>query len=256
MTTKALAVINNYNAADDFADMRQQDTILPRLAIQQGLSPLVMDGKAAAGDIVDSSTNKVLIKKGDKSKIIPLMFWLEWIEWNPDRNAPKDKKVIERSTDPNSELARRAARYEERVRSDGKKEFVVTEYYNFIVLAPEATQSWTDMFSYGFCRSSHKVGKLWLNKMSKMVHDIEGQRIKAPMWSNLWELSTVIEVKENNRFAVPVIGGCERLPDDYWTDLSLMATALRERRSSIVAANSGSDDTSYSEAATQRNAEM
>ena len=80
------------SANDDFAGVRQQDVIMPRLMLQQSNSPGVQDGKYKMGDIVDSQQESAAIGIGSTGSIVPLMFWLEWIEWNPDRAAPRIRR--------------------------------------------------------------------------------------------------------------------------------------------------------------------
>lgn len=55
------------------------DIIIPRLLLMQGLSEIVNDGGAAAGDIVRSTTKKILAKKGESVDFIPLMSFKSWI---------------------------------------------------------------------------------------------------------------------------------------------------------------------------------
>lgn len=55
------------------------DIIIPRLLLMQGLSEAVNDGVAAAGDIIRSTTRKILAKKGDGVDFIPLMSFKSWV---------------------------------------------------------------------------------------------------------------------------------------------------------------------------------
>lgn len=55
------------------------DIIIPRLLLMQGLSEIVNDGGAAAGDIVRSTTKKILAKKGESVDFIPLMSFKSWV---------------------------------------------------------------------------------------------------------------------------------------------------------------------------------
>lgn len=55
------------------------DIIIPRLLLMQGLSEAVNDGVAAAGDIIRSTTRKILAKKGESVDFIPLMSFKSWV---------------------------------------------------------------------------------------------------------------------------------------------------------------------------------
>jgi hypothetical protein len=223
--------IIQYNGDDDFADMRPQDVITPRLALMQPTSPLVIDGKYRGGQFIDTGAEKVVVEINKSTLILPVMMWLQWIEWNPDRSCPKDKRMIASSTDPRSELAAEASRFAEVVNSDGKKVFKVTEYYNFIVMLPEYTGTYTECFMTGFARSSHRVGKTWINRMSKLQHGGH----KAPMWMHAWQLSQEKMQKDNNTFFVPKIGDAVKVPEDAWAGLNAIATEFKARKAEMAA---------------------
>lgn len=241
----ALAVLGGYDAADDFKDMRGKDHILPRAMLMQPLSSPVMDGKAQAGEIVDSSTLSVIVPARTEGKyIVPIMMWLEWIEWNRDRDCPKDQKVVARSVDPAGDLAKRADRWEEYIGSDGKKKVAVTEYYNFIVAVVDDKMSdYENLFVMGFARSSHKIGKTLLNRLYKYrIPGADGMPVKAPMFFNRIAIKTQVEQKENNKYWVPVLGDSKPNPDAHLTQLALIATSFRERRSEIIDRNRNDHD--------------
>lgn len=221
------------SANDDFAEVRQQDVIMPRLMLQQSNSPGVQDGKYKMGDIVDSQQETPAIATGASGSIVPLMFWLEWIEWNPDRTAPKDKKVLARSLDPASELASMAARYVEVDTPQGKR-LRVTEYYHFITLMPSWSGNYSDCFMLSFAKSSHKVGKTFLNKLMKAKIKVGDSLIKAPIWAHQWELSAKKEEKDGNRFAVMSVGNGVLIPTEMHASVHELSEGFKARRKEMA----------------------
>jgi hypothetical protein len=199
--------IIQYSGESDFADVRQQDIITPYLRLQQFTSPLVQEGKFTAGDYIVSGEDKVAIKRGEAGWILPIMWWLQWIEWHPDRNAPKDKRLL------------------------GKEKVAVTEYYNFIVLLPELTGNFDDMFVLGFSKTSHKVGKQWINRLRKLRL---GDTV-APIWSNLWSLGQATEKNaKNEMYMVPTIGAVRPVDKAWFPHLNEISNAAKQRKAEFA----------------------
>jgi hypothetical protein len=221
--------IKIYNPEDDFAQMRPQDTIVSRLRLQQALSPAVNAGKMVQGCYAIDD-NEVAIGRGELTSIIPLMFWFQWVEFNPDMNAPKEKKVLSKSIDPTSDLARESAAYVTVKNPEGKTVFKVTESYNFVVLCPDLGV-FERPFVISFQRSSHKLAKAWLNRMANMR--VNGAKIN--MWRNSWELGA--EFKDEGpkkKYFLPTINKPTPVPEDKWEFLNATANGLREQRAALA----------------------
>lgn len=68
-----------------FENVRQQDVLIPRLTILQGLSPQVIPSKSAydkearVGDIYDTGMSQIF----KSARILPLHFVTQWLEWAP-----------------------------------------------------------------------------------------------------------------------------------------------------------------------------
>lgn len=67
------------------------DIIIPRLMLMQAMSPQVSDGKAAPGDILESSDSQVVAKLGSRIELIPIMGFKEWYHYEevPGQAAPE-----------------------------------------------------------------------------------------------------------------------------------------------------------------------
>lgn len=232
MSTNEVTV---YNADEDFQYMRKSDIITPRLVLQQFLSPGVTDSTYKPGDMVIQDEKRVVIPFGKKGLITPIMFWMNWIEWNPDRDAPKDKKIIDSSFDPQSELCKRAERFDEVQTPDGPK-MAVTEYYNWVVAingTPEApVYNWDDLAMLNFSRSSHRRGKEWLNRMWKLKGP-DGNR--APMFSHQFEVCAQFKDEgPKKKYMVPSVDKMIETPAEHHAHLMNMATTLRSQRQQIM----------------------
>ncbi len=229
--------LTTYNADDDFQLMRKSDIIAPRLALQQFLSPGVTSQLYKPGDYVVESEKRVVVPFGKIGVVTPLMFWMNWIEWNPDRdNADKDKKIIDSSFDPQSALCKRAERFEEVQTPKGPK-LAVTEYYNWIVALngtpDKLVYNWDDLAVLNFSKSSHRRGKEFLNRLYK-IKQPDGSR--APMCSHNFDLKVeFVDGGPNKKYMVPEFGVSVReTPAEQLPMLLEMVQALRNSRMELM----------------------
>ncbi len=220
----------NYNADDDFADMRPQDRINPRISLMQALSPDVNAGKAVQGEFCVNGQS--VLKRGDKLKFIPLMWWFQWTEFNVDRNAPKDKKIIAKSVDANSELAILASKYAEVLDSKGNKVMRVTEAFNFAILIP-AIGGWDTVYTTTFQRSAHKVGKTFLNRLKSLKSGPEYKTM--PFFSHFFDLSAeFIDKGADKKYFAPVIGNQYDVPEDKLEYLLQLSVGLKAQKQAFI----------------------
>ena len=240
-----------HNARDDFKDMGEKDIILQRLRPAQASLEIVKDGRAAIGDWVLDGTGDIVFPAAQAGgDVIPIGWFKEWIEWNPDKT-DKVKKILNRSSDPTTEVGKKLSRMAEgRVKIMTKKgeQYAVTEYYNFIVLIPAYTGNYSDFFLLSFSRTGHKIGKQWLNKLRNRKVDVTvaegpdaGKTIKvdAPIYACQWRVDTKPEMNpEGEEYLVPVIGNGEQLPSEYWPGLREIADAFKARRAAFIEAGS------------------
>ena len=229
----ALAAQNalaTYKAEDDFQDVRPQDKLTPRIRLQQMTSPSVAEGKAAAGDYMLDS-GEVILHRGGTTKIIPLMHWLQWVEFNPDRDAAKDKRVFGRSVDPNGDLAIAAGKYEEVVNPEGKKVFRVTESYNFAVLLP-SIGFYDTVYIISLQRASHRVGK-------GLINTLLGQRqsdgVRYPFFASMFDLGNVFKDEgPQKKYFVPTFEKRMETPQAQWPGLAVLVTKLRADKKAMM----------------------
>lgn len=217
-----------YTPEDDFGFVRSRDVVTPRLFLLQPMSQPVVENKFRAGEFVMNDGG--VIAPGAKAKFVVLMMWLQWIEWHPDRDVIKEERMIAKSFDPMSALAKRAEKWELVKNKLGKEVPAVTEYYNCIIALPGVDNNYSNLATFGFARSSHKIGKIFINRMMGIKY--EGR--KPHMWETEFEISSKMETKGNDRFYVPVIGAANRLPTEYIEEVRQNAETLRARREEMI----------------------
>lgn len=135
-------------------NMEARDMVIPRLIIMQGLSPAVVAGEAVIGEIRSSVTKEVILGRDEECAFIPIYHYKEWISW-ADRSS--NEGILDRSMDPDSELAQAALRGDKREDDRGREVRVVTEYHNFAVLVPNISLEFPMILSCA--RTNHKKGR-------------------------------------------------------------------------------------------------
>jgi hypothetical protein len=133
-----------------FEDVQAGDLLIPRLVLMQALSPAVVEGSRKAGEVINSLTGEVWIEKERVAVFSPVFHYKEWIIWG-DRD--EGQGILERSTDPSSELALTAARQTRNEAGD----LLVTEYHNFIAVLRERGPSKPVVL--GCARTNFKHGR-------------------------------------------------------------------------------------------------
>lgn len=161
-------------------NMDARDLIIPRLMLMQGQSPQVQEGMARLGQVFASTTNEQVLDVDETCEFIPVYHYKEWIEW-ADRESGEG--ILDRSVDPDGELAMASARSERRTTSEGKEVFRVTEYHNFIVVLPHLGLD--RLLVISCARSNHKHGRALL-AMARY-------RAGAPLFAGKYRLGARLE---------------------------------------------------------------
>lgn len=241
--TNALSIYGQYDQTADFELMRQQDIILPRLNLMQPGNAHVIDGKANGGDYINSSTLLPVIKRNEAGLIVPVMMWIEWVEWNPNRK-DKSKRIIARDVNPTGTLAKIAAKREMVINDEGKSIPRISETYTFLVLTEVGSGNYKDMMLFSCARSAYFPAKQWLNRMKLLKREIDKQMIPVPMPCAAWNLATEVKEKEGNKFIVPKFGDAVFLDPDVCKETMALATRSREQRAEFqnVSLQSNIDD--------------
>ena len=107
--TNALTTIDAFSGDDDFKDMSPQDQIISRMMLMQFGSKPVKQDVARPGSWINSGTMETVATKDQTFKVVPLIYWKKWVEWNPIKGAPKGtgpgKMILNQTSDPTSQIA-------------------------------------------------------------------------------------------------------------------------------------------------------
>lgn len=244
-------VFGDYDRSSDFNGVDQSDLLIPRLKLAQAMDKNVQakENGLSVGDFYDSSTKTPVFKAGTTGKIVVIAQYKEWIEYNPDKTKKGKDVILNRSTDPNTQLGRQlmteAQAFVEIMTAKGPA-FKVTEIYNFLVLVPEYTGDFCSMFLLSFYRAAHKHGKGYLNKLMRNVwKDPENPEIivrDPPIFSSMWDIRSDVALNgAGEPYMVPVVGVGTPLSRDYFPSLRAISTSAKERLGKIKAANVGDE---------------
>ena len=164
-------------STEGLENVRQEDLIIPRIVLEQALSPGVKGGTFAVGDLINSLSEELICPFGGSRLITPIKHWIEWIEWISREDGGGIKA---RSTDPTSELAKRCAA-NEKCMVQGREVPAVTEYHSFLVaLVDGETPSPEDVVCLSLGKTNHKVGRELLTK---------ARQRQAPLDAGVYSLS-------------------------------------------------------------------
>ncbi len=221
-----------YSADEDFASVRREDIITSRIRLQQATSDEVTSGVFSAG-VWGVEGGEVIAARNTTFAFIPAMFWHSWVEFNPDRNAPKDKMIISRSIDPSGPLAAAAGRFEQVINPENQRKMPrVTETYNFVGLCPGISGGYDRLFLVAFQRSAHAVGKQFLNRLMNLK--VDGKR--ANIWMHKWDIGAkFVDEGPQRKYYVPVIGSTPvRVPEADYSTLAGIASKLKDQRMAMM----------------------
>lgn len=137
-----------------------------RIRCLQSLSDLVKERHYHAGDIIALPLKQMIApvklneqgaptKTGEPFHIVPIYFYPEYITWNPRGSK---KAIRERTTDPNSEIAKKARNPETREETIDSEKVKHQEHLNFIVMVIDAPGFENMAMSLSYSKSEWLTG--------------------------------------------------------------------------------------------------
>ncbi len=232
-----------------FAGVEARDILTPRLKLAQASDSNVKNpaNKLVNGDYYNQSTLEKVFDAATGGWIVPIFFYKEMIEWNPDKKAEKDKKILAKTTDYNSpdgkKMAWHVANRTKVTDSKGKQVNKITEYIHFLVVVPEL--SWTSPFQLSFYRTNYKVGKQLLNRCMNAVYVApDGQKVAgAPLYALAYHLRSDVELnKEGEDYQISQIGASVSNPPEVLPDLRRQYEEARKAMAAGALAVSPEDE--------------
>lgn len=176
-------------AGAGFENVNQEDLGVPFLAIIQKGSPEVdksedkYDEDLEIGDIVNSLTKDKYGSEDDPLEFIPCSFKKMYPEWRPDRGG-----FVQHHQDQS--ILARCVRNERGQDELSNGHVIVTTGYHFgIALVNGAGVNCV----IGMSSTQLKKSRMWLNMMMSIKMDGENGQFVPPMFSHVYELSTIAE---------------------------------------------------------------
>ena len=231
-----------------FAGVQASDILMPRLKLAQASDSNVKNpaNKLVNGDYYNQSTLEKVFDAATGGWVVPIYFYKEMIEWNIDKKAEKNKKIIAKTTDYNSvegrKMAWHVANRTKVTDSKGKSVNKITEYIHFLVVVPDI--SWTTPFQLSFYRSNYKVGKQLLNRAMNAVYITpDGGKIAgAPLYSMAYHLRSDVELNTDGEdYQISQIGQSVSNPPEVLADLRRQYEEARKAMQSGALAVSPED---------------
>lgn len=195
--TKPMANAPSYLAAlgQEGIDRTQNFGSTPRIKIMQGMSDADLRKSFPPGSCIIAPQNTLVAAFGETFDAVTAFFWPSWEKWR-DLNDAAPMPILESSTDPDSEIARRAKNpgQREEVYPDdiGKKKprlYRYVEALNFalyILTGPAAGS----VAVASFARGGHRRGA--------RLHDYLKRR-DCPVWANRVALVVGEETNRDNQ---------------------------------------------------------
>jgi len=209
------------------ADMKE-DILMPRVAILQGLSDLVTQGKGAAGDLADSLSGEIL---GKEITFIPLFLFKTRVAFEVGEGLV----MMSRN---GLTITQAAEKYKDRVGQpcddvpesqwDGSTPPLLSKVLNFPVLLNGKVNEMPICAS--FLRTGMKAGKILTSLIARSGEDAFARKYK---------LSTKMDTNAKGTYAVPVIELVGPCSDKEYAAAKKWHARLREKTIDVDMENQG-----------------
>lgn len=178
-----------------FENVKSDDVAIPFIKILQALSPEIKKGPdkiegAEEGDLYNTVTGEVY--KGEV-QIISCAFQKAYVEWTPRSSGGG---FVKQHFD--SSILTQTKKGGQNMRDDvlPNGNIIVTTAYHFCLLVKEDGS--TQRVVMPFSSTQLKKSRKWLGQMQAIRITTANGSITPPMFSHIWEVSTVIEQKDTN----------------------------------------------------------
>lgn len=186
-------------------EVDQGDLKMPRLAIQQGLSELVNDGKARMGDLAHSITHEVY---GQELQIIPLFMFKSRAQFEAGRGLvmmSRDNQTVTMGLDEFEQYIGKAIEEVPGSEWEGKEPPKFSLVYNFPVLIAGRLKEFP--VSLSLMKTATKAAKDFISMCQFSGED---------WFARVYTLKTKQEKGEKGTYAVPVIEYLRRCNDEEY----------------------------------------
>ena len=181
--------------ASGFDEMEQGDYKMPRLAILQGLSQIVIDGKAKMGQLANSLTKEVY---GDSIEIIPLFMFKSRVQFKVGEGLvmlSRDNKTVTFGIGEYEKYIGENVEDIPGVAWDGKTPPTFSEVFNFPVLL-----TGDRIKEFPICLSLMKTGAAAARNLLSMA-----RFANEDIFARVYTLRAEIEKNEKGTYSIPIV---------------------------------------------------
>ena len=211
------------NLPAGFDELEEGDIKMSRLSIGQGLSQVVIDGKAKMGDVYQTITNEVF---GESVELIPLFMFKTRARFDTERGLVMMSRDNETVTMAIDELAEYLGKPVEEVPGsawDGKTPPSFSVVYNFPVLLASHLMSFP--ISLSLMKTAVKPAKEFLSMARYSGED---------MFARVYTLKSEIVKGTKGTYALPVIEFSRRCTDEEYGRAKAVFDKLYRRKKDIA----------------------
>lgn len=202
--------LEQYVEQDESLDILKEHRTVPRFKIIQPTTDQELASQFGVGScIVRPGDTLVSQFKGDLTtfEFVPLFFVCEWAKWRDLKGT--GPMILERSSDPGSDLARRSKSAELRQELYSGQEHIEDEkmkmYFKYVehlrfigVIYGDHPLAGTPV-TLSFERGEWRQGKNFISAISMRREVINGKATPVPLWAQVWTLKTVFHNPEANK---------------------------------------------------------
>lgn len=181
----------------DVNDALKEHRIVNRLAIVQAASS-GLKKQFEEGSVVIPNADTLVFDKEGSVDFIPVFFFQEFIKWRDRKDKSDEPAIVEKTSDPQSELAemcRDADRRMEPYPNDEKLRFRNTHHLNFVVMLTSGPCA-GEICALSFHRSMFYDGKKFIGAIQMRKMPTDQGLVSAPMFFTQWKLA--VEERSND----------------------------------------------------------
>lgn len=187
-TTPPPAYLAKMAENDESLQGMAEKRVLGRLALVQGMSAPELKQQFGEGAAILKPSRVGIARAGESFLFVPLFFFVEWCTWS-DINDKNSDRILARTFDPGSELARRSAdkatRFEEYKQGSSTFKKRHVEHLNFAGFIYDGDAKGTPTI-LGFSRGEYGQGQGFITACTMRR---VGPGKTAPLFTQVWKLT-------------------------------------------------------------------
>jgi hypothetical protein len=210
------------NLPAGFDEIEEGDIKMSRLAIGQGLSPVVIEGKAKMGDLYQTITNEVF---GESVEFIPLFMFKTRARFDTERGLvmmSRDNETVTMAIDEFAEYLGRSVEEVPGSAWDGDKPPSFSVVYNFPLLLTSHLKQFP--LALSLMKTAVKPAKEFLSMARYSGED---------MFARVYKIKSEIVKGTKGTYALPVIEFSRRCTDEEYAVAKMVFDEIYRRKKDI-----------------------